>query len=519
MTENVLPFPKPHRPSRDLSDAERREEKAQRRDADQRRLYAEEIERKLAAEGRDRKRGPTLSDSDKIQVARNLQRILIDSDKSGVDRKDILISAVLSNPYQSSTRFLYQYTLPDQLESEQKKKRIKRLSKVAKNYLSIAQSVGRLMERGEFWFVSDLFRNTEFDVRLVAKPKYEWLHMIQDLIEKLSNWVVREHHGLEGYLRDLECGYLGWHPSLGFGRFDSLHLGGPVLIYDRGAKYMGYLGFVPTVHLYDEFLGAQSFENVAAFREGDSVAEHLQGRTFDEFYEESIVRTTVAVYREIHLGIAPFGEERSWHACFEKRLRFRIHAGDAHFSTYDPFANVWDTSHSPAIRARSGEITAACDDIRVDLPEDWFGQVPFDEDFIDEADERLGMAFFYERFDLTSVKKYVGTPKYIDNIELNDWWGEDVRDIECKDEHDKWYDESEWHFTWDLSMPLTCPLGVIGRAVEQNLIYESEPDRRLDDRLFAAVARKVKEASSTKAEMEQDREHRIEALKRRWEDP
>ncbi len=512
MTDNVLPFRKSHRRS-PSSDAHRREaEEDQRKDAEQRRRCAEEIEKRLAVTGKRHKRGPILPVSDKIYIAENLHTILDIAHNRGLDRKQILQYAKLGDPDKDSTKFLYQYTFPDRNKSEQNKARVGRLSRVVNNYLKIAKSIGKLVQNDELWFVGDLFRNTSYEVDPLPSIQNEnWIYEIRDLVDALSKSAIKRHDGLKDYLCDLSCGYLGWHATCGFGEFESLHLGRPVVIRDRQRKWMRCLGYIPTIHLYDELLGRKSFENVLAFRDGE--ANGLCGRDWEEFELQHTQCASVYVYRELLLGIAPFEEQRSWYACFEKRLRFSISVGSIRFSTYDPFANVWDLDFNPAIRSESCEISDDSNEFRIEFPKDWIDHVPFDPDFVDESGCRPGEEFYYERVDCASIRKYLGTPDNADNIQLGDWWG-DVREDERRD---TFFDELEWHYTWDLTKPSSCPLGTIGRAIEQNLIYDSDPTRRLDERLFAAVATKVEEAESKRAELDQDREDRIRDLKRRWD--
>jgi hypothetical protein len=219
---------------------------------------------------------------------------------------------------------------------------------------------------------------------------------------------------------------------------------------------------------------------------------------------------SVTVYREIGLGVAPFGEERNWAACFEKRLRYNFWAGDVSFDTYDPFGGCWQLRYRPAIRHGA---TWHDQDLSIELPDGWFEQLPFDGDFVEEGGRRLDSAFRYERVDLASCRKYLGSPRDSEEIELGDWWADALEEVR----ENSWFSESEWDYPVGLTKYLCCPPGTLARAVEQNLLYEQEPARRLDEQLFDAVAAMTEGAAQARRSIEAERARRKEALMKRWE--
>ena len=267
MGNNIVPFSPRSTQSRASTRGHGREkEDALQQDTERRRAVAEEVERRLAdlSEG---KRGPAGKDpSDKIQLATNLEAILTEIGEHKCKRATVLDKAGLSNPEEESTKFLYQYTLPAKLSEDKRKARINRLSGVVMNYVRLAKSAGVISKKEEFWYLDDLFRGTTYEPRAAnVTNDYAWRREFSDLLAALAQFALAKHGDLDAYLDDLRCGYLGWHPTLGFGEFDSLHQRGPVQIRDRVPVPIEFLGFVPTIHLYDECLGSASFENIPLF--------------------------------------------------------------------------------------------------------------------------------------------------------------------------------------------------------------------------------------------------------------
>lgn len=515
MADNIVPFtPSGRDRSRPDREQERREsDEARRQEAEHRHLRAEEIREHVRALPKG-KRGPRVDQQDSEQLARNLNKILDGAERQGVKRKTILAASGLGNPAAESTKYLHQYTLPDAPDHQDRPTRRHRLSRVLGNYLKLAESVGRELGHEAGWFLSDLVRDTSVDQDAeIGATDRVWLREIRDLLNELAEAAIRRHDGLDTYLKDLRCGHLGWHPTLGFGEFASLHpaWGGSVLIQDCANKWMGYLGFVPVIRLYEERLGSTSFTDVPVYRGGDIVS-FVRNKNEDEFISRSRRHVSVTVYRDIFLGIAPFDEQRSWAACFEKRLRYCFWAGDVSFDTYDPFS-PWQLTYEPAIRAPSGEITADNQDFWIQLPDGWFERLPFDDDFVKEDGSRLDSAFRYERVDLASCRKFLGAPADPEELELGDWWADPLEEVR----ENSWFAESDWDHPTGLTKYLRCPPGTLARAVEQNLVYERDSDRGLDERLFDAVAAMVEGAAEAKGTIEAERETRIAALKRVWE--
>ena len=183
------------------------------------------------------------------------------------------------------------------------------------------------------------------------------------------------------------------------------------------------------------------------------------------------------------------------------------------FKTYY-LQNGWDLNHDPALPLPSGEHTQG-DNVFLIHPVEWIDRIRVDKDLLYAAgcyEDR----FLYERVDLTSVGKYLGMPKDANAIQLGDWWG-DVREGERYEElYDRSFDEWEWYHAIGLTKALSCPMGTIGRAVEQHLLYDTEPNRRLDHRLFETVAKMISQAKATRERLDRERERRVRELLKSW---
>ena len=228
---------------------------------------------------------------------------------------------------------------------------------------------------------------------------------------------------------------------------------------DRAARHVSYLGYAPTVFLYDRYVGPVSRIEGEAFqidfeRDPDAVTKFLQdGKPLPKKYR---IPVRLSISCELWFGIGPMETHWAWAPVFEKRLLFCIQGYQGsdnnrylRVNSYDPTIVSLSTAHGGEIpsrliwlhqftllpRCRDGarlsfsvsphidtsELVGSDDVQREHLEDRWLIALDrFDNQSlaVDEDIEAGNGQFFYEAVDLASCTKY------LDQVADPDDWDE-----------------------------------------------------------------------------------------------
>jgi hypothetical protein len=379
------------------------------------------------------------------------------------------------------------------------------------------------------------------------------MDQIRQLLVGMANAVI-QRSDLDSYLEMLQSRRIGWDVDGSFGDYRSLPTS--VFFLDRAARHVSYLGYAPTVFLYDEYVGPRASIEGEAFqidfqKDANAVNNFLRERK--PLPKKYRMPVSLSISRELWFGVGPMETGFTWKPVFEKRLSFLIqgHQGrdrSLYVCTYDPTIVHISEMHggddhqllwlhqfllprSPEGATLSVSVSPHIDtsesvgseDVQREYLEDrWLIALnPFDSQslLVDEDIEAAEGQFFYEAVDLESCAKY------LDQVADPDDW--DEYEIECASVtlNDRlWHEDEEkeaWHDDfYTEGRPATyvaSPKGSIARAIEQNLLQD-DADRRLDTVLFETVTERIQAAGEYYRRLLQNREERIAELLSSWKD-
>ncbi len=264
------------------------------------------------------------SDSDRFHVAKNLGRILDDMESKGYKRETLLRELKMGQTG-DSTKQLYNYVVRADAIFEKSRNRIRKLTKHAAMYLRIAEAAATTMNQDRELIVLRLFENTKYQVTEdITDEQVAYLEKIRQLLVAMADSVIRRTD-LKSYLEMLESQEIGWDIDGSFGNFPSLPI--TVFLEDRSARHVSYLGYVPTVLLYEESVPYLPFEGEAFqidfAKNPDALNNFLSGDA--DLPRKNQLHVSVLVQREVWFGIAPMESSWRWEPVFEKRYSFSIH--------------------------------------------------------------------------------------------------------------------------------------------------------------------------------------------------
>jgi len=543
MRDNVIPLP---------TRAERDSTKAKgQKDAEDKKIASEHMRAKAMRKRLDDHKMINKV-SDRIRVAKNLWRILNEMEAQGHKSEKLLRDLHMGRP-DDSTKQLYNYVLPEDATPEPDSKKVHALTKTASLYLRIAQGAAKAMKSDPELIVLRLFENTSYQVEGdVADEKIAVMEQMRQLLVGMADAAIKRND-LGTYLEMLETRRIGWNVDGSFGDYHSLPIG--LHFGDRAARHVSYLGYAPTVLLYEQSLSVAPIDGEAFqidFEDDPRAVENFL-RKSKPLPKKHRVPVSLSAYREIWFGIGPMETGWIWKPIFEKRLSLHVRSYDSGSSidldSYDPMiahASTWHDHNDMRFswlhlftllpRSRGGarlsisisphimdnvESVGSDDVHREDLEDRWLialnrfdgGSLAIDPDI----DASKGQ-FFYELVDLASCAKY------LDQVADP---GDREFDSECSSvslNHRLWrgYREREVWYEDDITLEgrptmYVAPRGSIARAIEHNLVRYGVADR-LDTLLFETVAERVKAAAECHQQALQNRESRFAELLNLWKD-
>jgi hypothetical protein len=538
MPDNVVPFP--IRAKRE-NDATLGQKAADEKSAVSDRIRAQSLHRRLDDKKMMNK------ESDRIRVAKNLERILNEMKAKGQSPERLLRDLGMGKGG-DSTKQLYNYVLPEDATPEPRSTRVRALTKTASLYLRIAEGAAKAMKDDPNLIVLRLFENTSYQVADdVPDEKIASMDQIRELLVGIAEGAARRTD-LASYLEILQSDKIGWDIDGSFGNYRSLAAG--VFFRDRAARHVSYLGYAPTVFLYREIVGPDiEGEAFQIDFESDPDAATRLLREHKPPPKKHRTPVSLRMFREVWFGIGPMETDWTWKPLFEKRLSFHIwgkQSGNRSLSvsSYDStivHASNWyakdpmgwlhqftllprcpngaslSVSVSPHID--NSESVSSEDVQREDLEDRWLILLDsFDRRSLSVDEDIADGQFFYEAVDLGSCIKYldqVADPDDWDEfdgvcaaVELSSrWWH--------REEKEAWYQDSATE-GWPM-MHVAAPKGSIARAIEQNLLRD-DVRHRLDKVLFDTVAERVQAARKCYQRVLQKRENRIASLLDSWKD-
>jgi hypothetical protein len=543
MTDNIIPF---------QTAAGRESDRAQnQKDADTRQAVSDRL-RAISMRKRLDDRKMIAKVSDRIRVAKNLGLILSELKTKGHSPEKILRDLRMGSK-NDSTKQLYNYVLPEGSALEQDSTKVRALTKTASKYLRIAECAAKAMGGDPDTIALRLFENTSYQVADdLPDEKVASMDQIRGLLVGLAEAAIRRND-LGAYLEILGSNRIGWDIDGTFGNYGSL----PVHVYfsDRAARHVSYLGYAPTVLLYQRDAGPVAAIEGEAYqidfaKDPDAVTNFLwENKPLPKKYRMPV---SLSISREIWFGIGPMETGFTWKPIFEKRLSFHVrgHLGSdrlIHVQSYDsaiplisemshkdgPHRCLWlhqftllprcpdgaSLSISVSPHIDTSESVGPEDVNRENLEHRWlFALDRFDSSSL-AVDEDVNAAkgqFFYEAVDLGSCVKY------LDQVANPDDW--DGFDDECGsvslnrqlwpgyEEREAWY---QYSFDGTPEIHVASPKGSIARAIEQNLLREGS-GHRLDSLLFETVTERVRAAHECYRRVLQDHGDRIAELLNSW---
>jgi hypothetical protein len=500
--------------------------------------------------------------SDRFQIARNLALIFDEMEKQGCRRAALLQKSGKAQKI-DSTKVLYNYTLPPDLEFEGATDRVRKLTKKASKYLDLAKAAATEMKVDREQIILQLFQNTTYEVLgEISDEQISYLQEISKLLIAIGKAAIKRHD-LSSYHAMLRSNEIGWDIDGSFGHFQCLPCS--TWIEDRSPRHVSYLGYVPTVLLYRQQVGPQPYDAIAgrAFQ----IDFETNPQALKDYFERNVplpekhsVMVRTEVHSEIWLGVAPLHPSYKWEPVFEKRYRFEIN-DDPYSSkqsirmrSYDPdilfqarnggfeqldfahrliwlryfsrFPAVGDGGNfrafiSPHFDDEESWSLSASDLTRESLEGRWLIALDkFDSNALN-LDQDISVPegqFFYERIGLDSCAKYL-RPLY----DENDW--RDFEDL-CRavDLNPRLWPELEQHEAWFSRYPneawplahTVAPVGSIALAIEQNLLGPSES--RLDTVLFETIEERIARARAYYQSVTDRRDRELTRLLASWEE-
>jgi len=545
---NVIPFAD-RASSRDpLELAEK--EKKQASD----RVRADQIHQKILA-------NPMMNrPTDRFQVAKNLGLIFDEMEKKGCRRASLLQKIGRAQKI-DSTKILYNYTLSSDAEFEQSIDRVRKLTRKANKYLDLAKAAADEIKVERDLIVLQLFQNTTYEVTdEISEEQITYLQEINKLLTAIAD-AARKRFDLSAYKEVLSSNKIGWDIDGSFGHFQCLPYS--VWLEDRTPRHVGYLGYVPSVFLYSQWVGPQPYDAISG--QAFQIDFENSPQALTDYFERKrplpkkhCMTVRVHIASEIWFGLAPLQSTWQWEPVFEKRFRFEIDGNErsnrwVQVRTYDPsflfeahvseppqddfphrlgwlnyflrFPKVADdqpfvASVSPHLDDQetwslsAGELTREMFEGRWLISLDGFDSkaLDFDQDVTISKGQ-----FFYERVSLDSCAKYL-RPVH----DEADWrnFEDYCRGVNVNTQLWPEYEQREAWFTnfssegWPL-MHTVAPPGSIALAIEQNLLGAAES--RLDTLLFKAVEKRIGGARAYYESRLSKRDQKIARLLSSWE--
>ena len=194
-------------------------------------------------------------ESDRIRIAKNLGRILKEMEAKGYKSEKLLRDLGMGKEG-DFTKQLYNYVLPEDVEAVPGSPRVRALIKAASLYLRIAEQAAAVMKTDVDLIALQLFENTTYQVDDdVPDERIASLDQIRELLVALADAAIRSAN-LDTYQELLELDKIGWDVDGSFGDYRSIPCS--IFLEDRMARHISYLGYVPTVLLYQEGAGPPS---------------------------------------------------------------------------------------------------------------------------------------------------------------------------------------------------------------------------------------------------------------------
>jgi hypothetical protein len=488
-------------------------------------------------------------ESDRIRVAKNLGRILNEMEAKGYKSEKLLRDLGMGKEG-DSTKQLYNYVLPENAEAVPASARVRALTKAASLYVRLAERAATVMKADVELVVLRLFENTTYQVDdAVPDERIAPLDQIRELLVGIAEAAIRSTN-LDTYRELLESDKIGWNVDGLFGDYPSIPI--DIFFKDRMARHISYLGYAPTILLYQEAVGPPSSITGEAFQ----IHFDADPAAINKFYDERRplpkkyrMPVRLSVRREIWFGLGPIETDRTWKPIFEKRYSLHIHGQkrerSLHISSYDPIIASqtpfgrwpplgWLHWHTLFPRCPDGASLSISvgphfdrtesigfEDVQRERLEDrWLIELNKDSAVLfDDPDIHAGQ-FFYEVVDLESCVKY------LDQLADPDDW--DEFESECASvslnrqlwPHDE--DRESWYQRFPLNerpmMHAAAPVGSIARAIEQNVLC-NDVDHRLDTVLFKTVRKRIRAAIEYHQKIVRSRDDRLAQLLNGWKTP
>jgi hypothetical protein len=483
--------PKPIRPTPDLISRlpkreaeakEKREAEAKEKREAKEAWDRKERDRRYASIDEMLKKHPKMtSGEDRKIVARNLGEILTRFEREGKGRKEAVLRAAHMGEKGNSTKQLYHYVLSGPTSPE---KRIARLVKRTDGYIKIAKTAADIAGWDKQDVLVDLFRRSSYgsDTPTPASDLPDYLFDLNDILDRLSNWLVRDTR-IQWYYETLRKS----HVCDDWGNFVvALPVWSVPDTYGRSPADYGKA--IPGIRLYRllsaelpvEFVSSQKLD-----RWDSSGDEPPPGATIEHL--------TFRRYFDIRLGLAPIGASGSIRPVFDQRrvdelwqVRERTNSDEGNESIEEWRAYA---TGAPTTEWSPGDIHRALDP-----------PVAIVEQLDDSFDE-LGLEGGWTRcatLDHESIpaneffEGMRGSP--LNEVEarllaVQDQFVEEVDPLTCKKYLHRKIDERiecDWNVVWSALM---CPADIIAARIE-SAFHLKEIENRLDGLLRQEIERR-----------------------------
>lgn len=141
---------------------------------------------------REAAQGAKMSATEQVRVAENMWRILEALERRGFSKATVLREGGAGNDGDSTKR-LARFALNPELDPAKKAKKAADLTKGTSPYLRIAEAAGRLAERDEDAYVTNLFNGTRFAAAGDTALTEDFFVELSELIRTVSAGVARKH--------------------------------------------------------------------------------------------------------------------------------------------------------------------------------------------------------------------------------------------------------------------------------------------------------------------------------------